>query len=407
VGQIDDATDIAAFRRQITLVAARQVLAASDVADVITPACRANKGDSCGGPGRGAAQAPRRTPALMACRRARRGTDAQPPQMTVIDWRDVPSAVVQPLLLAERRHALGTLHWDLTASLQTVELARQRSDLAGFLVYDAKGRPVGWAFYLLANGLLQIGSLSAATAGGLRTLLDRVLESPEAQLAHGVSCFLEARSRSLTSALTRQRFDIERHVYLEASLATRWPSASTLPGARLLELGDAPALVRLLAKGYTGQRVAQTFAPNARMDEWAHYAGRLLNGPVAGTWRPDQSFVVTTPDGQMAAAVVTTEIARGIAHIAQVVVDPEFRRKGLARGLLLTAAAAARSQGATCLTLMVGETNSRAGALYDGLGFAHRGTFVHATRGPVPRTLGGVMVRATGSARAIARASRV
>lgn len=324
--------------------------------------------------------------------------------MTLVDWRDVPSAVVQTLLLADQRHALDTLHWDLSPSLEAVELARQRGDLAGLLLYDAKGRPVGWAFYQLANGFLQIGNLSAPTAGGLRTLLHHVLASPEAQLAHRVSCFLEARSRSLTSALTRLRFDIERHVYLEASLATRWPSPSR-PDARPLELGDAPALVRLLAKGYAGERVAQTFAPNARIDEWAHYAGRLLNGPAAGTWRPDQSFAVSTPDGQLAAAVVTTEIARGIAHIAQVVVDPEFRRKGLARRLLLTAAAAAISQGAKCVTLMVGETNSRARALYDELGFAHRGAFIHATRGPVTRTLGGVMVRATGSAHATRPAS--
>ena len=151
--------------------------------------------------------------------------------MTLVDWRDVPSEVVQPLLLAERRRALDTLHWDLSPSLKAVELARQRGDLAGLLLYDAKGRPVGWAFYLLANRLLQIGGLSAPTAGGLRVLLDRVLESPEAQLAQGVSCFLEAKTRSLTSALTRLRFDIQRHVYLEATLTTPWPAPRQLPDA--------------------------------------------------------------------------------------------------------------------------------------------------------------------------------
>ena len=314
--------------------------------------------------------------------------------MTLVDWRDVSSEVVQPLLLAERRRALDTLHWDMSPSLKAVELARQRGDLAGFLLYDAKGRPVGWAFYLLANRLLQIGGLHAPTAGGLRVLLDRMLESPEAQLAQGVSCFLEATTRSLTSALTRLRFDIQRHVYLEAALTTPWPAPSQLANTRSLALEDAPALVRLLARSYAGERIAQTFAPNARMDEWAHYAGQLLNGPAVGNWRPDQSFAVATADGQLAAAVVTTEIARGIAHIAQVVVDPAHRRQGHARQLLLRAAAAASAQGAKRLTLMVGETNDRAKALYDGLGFAARGAFVHGTRGPVPRTLAGVTMRA-------------
>ena len=68
--------------------------------------------------------------------------------MTLVDWRDVPSEVVQPLLLAERRHALDTLHWDLSPSLKAVELARQRGDLAGFLLYDAKGRMLEQTEYI-------------------------------------------------------------------------------------------------------------------------------------------------------------------------------------------------------------------------------------------------------------------
>lgn len=316
--------------------------------------------------------------------------------MTLVDWRDVPTEVVQPLLLAERRRALDSLHWDLGPSLKAVELARQRGELAGVLLYDAVGRPVGWAFYLLANRLVQIGGLHAPSAGGLRLLLDRVLESPEAQLAHGVSCFLEASTRSLVSALTRLRFDLQRHAYLEASLTTPWPAPSSSETIKPLALTDAPALVRLLARSYAGERIAQTFAPNARMDEWAQYVGQLLNGPAVGAWQAEQSFAVTAPDGQLIGAVLTTEIARGIAHVAQIAVDPAHRRQGLARQLMLTAASAASARGAKRLTLMVGEGNSRARALYETLGFAERGAFVHGTRGPVPRTLGGVTIRATG-----------
>jgi len=62
--------------------------------------------------------------------------------MTLVDWRDVATEVVQPLLLAERRRALDSLHWDLGPSLKAVELARQRGELAGVLLYDAGGRPV-------------------------------------------------------------------------------------------------------------------------------------------------------------------------------------------------------------------------------------------------------------------------
>ena len=145
-----------------------------------------------------------------------------------------------------------------------------------------------------------------------------------------------------------------------------------------------------------GERVARTFAPNARIDEWARFTGHLLNGRPSGAWQTGQSFAVTKWDGGLAAAVVTTEIAPGVAHVAQVVVDPAYRRRGVARQLLLMAAAAAKAQGAKRLTLMVGEDNDRARILFESLGFTQRCTFVHGARGPVTRILSGVAIRATG-----------
>jgi ribosomal protein S18 acetylase RimI-like enzyme len=315
--------------------------------------------------------------------------------MTIVDWRDAAPDAVQPLLLAERRRALEVLHWDLGPSLRAVEQARQRGDLAGLLLHDRQHRPVGWAFYILANRILQIGGLHAPTAGGLRQLLDRVLASPEAQLAGGVSGFLEATSPSLPSALTRLRFDLQHHDYLEASLAAPRPAVVLPDGGRGLAREDAPALVRLLAGAHAGSPGAQAFAPNARLEEWAHYAAQLLDGPAMGTWQPAQSFVVPGPAGQLLGAVVITEVARGVAHVAQIAVAPQARRCGLGRQLLLAAADAAAAQGARRMTLIVADGNTPARTLYQTLGFAPIGRFVFATRGPVPRTLGGVSIRAS------------
>jgi ribosomal protein S18 acetylase RimI-like enzyme len=321
--------------------------------------------------------------------------------MTIQDWRDAPADVVQGLLLAERRRVLEQLHWDLAPSLKAVEQARQRGELPGLILQDRHGRPVGWAFYLLANRLLQIGGLQAPTAGGLRLLLDHVLSSSEAQMAQGVACFLEATSPSLTSALTRWRFDLHRHAYLEASLTNGWPLAPT-PTLRPLVLADAPELVRLLARSYAGERVARAFAPNARIEEWAQYVGQLLNGPAVGIWRPDLSLALSSPDGRLAGALVVTEVARGIAHVAQLAIDPAHRRKGLGRQLVTAAGVGAAAQGAKRLTLMVSEANEPALTLYRSLGFAPRGVFLHGVRGPVPRTLNGVTIRATGGLQKIA-----
>jgi ribosomal protein S18 acetylase RimI-like enzyme len=313
--------------------------------------------------------------------------------MTLVDWRDVPTDVIQPLLLAERRRVLDRLHWDMGASFKALELARQRGDLAGLLLKDRYGRPAGWAFYILSNRMLQIGGLHATSAGGVRELLDGILASTEATLAQGVSCFLEASTSSLPSALTRLRFDLLRHDYLEAPLGASWKGTG-VAGMRLLHRDDAPELVRLFARTYAGLPAARMFAPNARLEEWAHYTAQLLSGPAVGTWQPNQSFVVPGEDGRLIAAVVTTEVARGISHVAQVVVDPAYHRRGIGRALMCATADAAATEGAKRLTLMVEDTNAAAQGLYASLGFAPRGQFLFGRRGPVPRTLAGVTFRA-------------
>lgn len=313
--------------------------------------------------------------------------------MNVVDWRDAPTDVIQPLLLAERKRVLDRLHWDMGPSFRAVELARQRGDLAGLLLEDRHGRPAGWAFYLLSNRLLQIGGLHATSAGGLRVLLDAVLASTEATLAQGVTCFLECSTSSLPSALTRLRFDLQRHDYLEMTLG-RPDRANGVARMRLLDRADAPELVRLFARGYAGLPSARMFAPNARLEEWAQYTAQLLGGPAVGIWQPNQSFVVPGEDGRLIAAIVTTEVARGISHVAQLVVDPQHHRGGIGRRLMAAVAEAAATHGARRLTLMVGDANAAAQRLYVSLGFAPRGQFLFGRRGPVPRTIAGVTFRA-------------
>jgi ribosomal protein S18 acetylase RimI-like enzyme len=315
--------------------------------------------------------------------------------MTVTDWRDAPSEIVQPLLLAERTRVLEALHWDLAPAFRLVEQARQRGDVPGLILRDRAGRPAGWAFYGLANRMLQLGGLQATTAAGLRLLLDRIVASPEAELAQGVTCFLPAASASLASALGRLRFELHAHECLEVSLASWPPAAPDGAPIRLLQESDAPALVRLLARAYAGEPAARAFAPSGRIEEWAQYAGQMLAGAAVGPWREAHSFAVDGRDGSLAAAILTTEIARHVGHVAQVVVDPAMRRRGLARQLLRAAGAAAASDGMRRLTLLVDERNTPARDLYAAAGFTPIGRVLHGSRGPVPRRIGGLVVRAS------------
>jgi len=316
--------------------------------------------------------------------------------MTLLDWRDLTPEDVLPLLNAERRRYVEKLHWDLAPALRLVEAARVRGEVPGLALRDDDGTIAGWAFFVLAGRQLQIGALHATTAGGVRTLLDGIFGSPEAELAQSLTCFLSPTSPSVASALTRMRFELQRHHYLEARLADMTGLLEPATGnvaLRSLEVSNAAPAVRLLARAYAGDPAARCFAPGARLEEWAQYLGQTISTPSLGRWLPEASFLAggDAPSG----VVITTEIAKGVAHIAQVAVDPAARRQGVGRHLVLSAARVAAAAEAKRLTLIVADANANARALYASLGFLPRGEFIFGHRGPVPRRVAGVTMRAT------------
>lgn len=82
---------------------------------------------------------------------------------------------------------------------------------------------------------------------------------------------------------------------------------------------------------------------------------------------------VVGPDGLMLAGYVGTWVVDGQMQILKVAVEPECRRRGIARGLLARAAADARDLGAHEATLEVRASNTGAQALYKALGFESLG----------------------------------
>ena len=312
--------------------------------------------------------------------------------MICLDWRDEAPEVLVPLYAAERRRWAQQLGWDLGPSLRLVEQARVAGDVPGLVLRDSRGVPAGWAYYILSQGSVQIGALNATTAGGLRLLLDRIFRSPEAHVAQELSCFLYPVSSSVVSALNRQRFVLEHPEYLSVGLQTSGPVLSGGPVAveaeiRAWQEGETASAVRLVARAYAGDASARCFAPHGQLSEWAHYVGQLLHGPGCGAFLPEASLVVpsdATPSG-LAAAIAMTTIAPGTAHVAQLVVDPAMRRRGLAKQLLFAAAERARAAGARRLTLIVSPGNAAAQALYARLGFTTIGTLLYGYRGAAPR----------------------
>jgi ribosomal protein S18 acetylase RimI-like enzyme len=311
--------------------------------------------------------------------------------MTLEDWRDTDQAELEPLYAAEcarYRHVLG---WDYVPSCRIIEEARRAGRLAGLVLRAPGGAVVGWTYFVVHEGVLQMGGLVADSASRLRRILDRVLQSPEAAGARGLSAFVFPVSSSIQAAFERQRFTVGLHPYLarpvESDKAGSEPRALA-SGFRLRGLMEVdPAdIVRVTARAYAGLPEARCFAADGRLEQWAHYLGQLLATPACGRYLPECSFAIEQRDSrQLAGAVITTALSPETAHIAQIVVDPTCRRAGLAAQLVASVLDRSRQAGYRTLSLIVSESNQPARSLYARLGFAETASFLFASRTALSR----------------------
>jgi ribosomal protein S18 acetylase RimI-like enzyme len=304
--------------------------------------------------------------------------------VTIEDWRDADPDLVQTLYARERERWQRDLGWDTEASWAIVEAGRTFGHVPGWILRDPDGSVLGWTFYVLHEGELQIGGLTAERAVDLRRLLDRVLDSPEASLATSMSGFIFPAVPSLVSALARRRFAVRRSLYLSKPLqAAGEAPAAAIAGFRLRPFSDRDMLgaVRLLASAYEGEPGAQCFAPRGRLDEWVRYVRQLIETPACGVFLREASLVAEeVGTGRLAGLVFSTRLAPETAHIAQLVVGRQARRQGLGEALLARACAEASQAGATQLTLMVDEENARARSLYARHQFSQMSAFAFGRR---------------------------
>ncbi len=322
--------------------------------------------------------------------------------MTYIDWRDVPAEEIRPLYEAETARWQTGLDWNLQPSWDIVEPARAAGRLPGLLARDRHGRTAGWAFFLLHGDILQIGALVGDRAAVVRGLLDAILASPEAALARELSGFFFPQGSAEQAAFVRRRIPVFRHLYLRRPLTADDRPAGEVDvtgGIRLRTWTphDAVAMVRLLARAYHKAPNVRCFAPHERLEEWAHYLGQLVRTSACGEFRPEASFIAErTATREPVGLVVTTALAPETAHVAQVAVDPELTRAGLGGRLVRAACGAARAAGQTQVTLVVGDDNVPARALYDRLGFQEAASFLFACRQtPLRRSFPAAGVRET------------
>jgi ribosomal protein S18 acetylase RimI-like enzyme len=317
--------------------------------------------------------------------------------IVVQDWRQCGAAEVGALLRAEAAVWQRQLGWDTTESWSVIEPARAAGALPGFVARDSSGQVVGWTWFLLHRGCLQIAALVAAREEVVRALLDAIMESEAARAATACVCSVRGTPPGMLDMLAGFGLRATTYAYQIAVVA---PGACPAPEAgRSWQSGDGPAMTALLARAYPDTDATRPFAPRGTHAEWRDYLHGLVGTHGCGVFQPGLSVVVDGPARSLSAGLLASLVDRDVAHVSQVVVDPDEQGRGLGLRVVQQAMAGAAARGVRRVTLLVATGNRRARSMYATLGFADRAAFVVASSsdrpGDQPRRLTSVAL-ATG-----------
>lgn len=311
--------------------------------------------------------------------------------VTCEDWRTCAPGEAGALIEREASAWRHELDWDVRHSWRVIEPARAAGALPGFVARDAQGRIAGWTWFLVNHGCLQVAALVAADRRVVRALVDAIMFSPEAQAIQSSVWSVRGTPSGLGEALGAYGLAVAPYLYQVAPLTLTDGEAATPPG-RLWQPRDLDRAISLCARAYATDRDVRPFAPHGTAAEWREYLDGLIGTDGCGTFQPSASFVIDGPGNAaferrlppnesqtLVAGIICSLIDRDVAHISQIVVDPDVQGRGFGKGLVRAAMRAAATLGARRMTLLVAADNAPARALYSQVGFTDHATFLVAS----------------------------
>ena len=224
-------------------------------------------------------------------------------------------------------------------------------------------------------------------------LLERMATDPELgglPLSVGVTGLSADAERALAETWSDggRRSTILREGLERGLDATHVPPAEPVPPglvAVAVARVTAAALAELDWRGFRGSLDGRLFANDPA--ENRAMVDYLLAGGL-GPFLPEASLALLDESGRLAAALLSVELSPRIALIADLVVDPALRRRGLGAHLLRGSFRALRALGYDSVRLWVTEGNDAARRLYERLGFERYETarlFLQSEAEPLPQ----------------------
>lgn len=298
-----------------------------------------------------------------------------PKRLRVVDWRTLAPERVETLYAAEADR-WARLDWDMTSQWQEVERGRRFGTTGGFAALDENSDIIGWTFFQYRNRIIHVGVFDASSEPVTIALVDKLLSEQTLAFVDTVMFFALTDAPALTPALRAKGLQVERYWYLARDLNRSAPP--DLSDIRRWRFEDIQSTAELFERTYKGASDSRPFAPGGTPEEWSEYVNRLTRGFGCGMLLPEASLCVPAGPNRLVGAALITKIAETTAHVAQLVIDPQFQGRRLGAQLLEMAAAAAARHGCRRLTLIVGGSNRRARSVYEAARFHPTGSFVAA-----------------------------
>lgn len=305
----------------------------------------------------------------------------------ILDLRHFAAPAFRSVLEAENLRWEQAMHWDYRSSSKLLIQYLDSHLLPGYAAIEAN-QVTGYTFCAYEENKAVIGNVFSMPAASqtafeieetlLRHLFELLLNSPQIDR---IESQLLLHPSGLHSAIFRKAgFQVFRRLFMVRSLA--WfisPPHADLPDE--LELRpwrdeDMDAASRLIVESYRNH-------PDSIINDQYHSTHgsiRFLHNIVrysgCGAFSAQVSHVVVErSSGNLVALALGSRVSERSGHVTQICVHPKYRRLGLARLLLSTAAYHFRNQGASEVSLTVTEANVNAIDFYRAEGYNSAHTF--------------------------------
>jgi len=323
----------------------------------------------------------------------------------IVDLRALSGRALAPLFEEEERHWRQQLHWDYRPSVEMIRKHVEAHSLPGYAALR-QGTVVGYCFFVYEDEKGLLGDLYVleayrhehpqGDAAGIATLLlQHALETLEhAPPVRRIEAQLIPFGLEPLEPLFQARhFDSFPRLFMYKQLTPRrWSrrgrpgstlggaeEATTEPGTELgleLRLWDDSyfeAMADLIVDSYSrhvDSRINDHYGSSAGA---LRFLKNIVVFPGCGVFQRDASLVAReagSPPGEgLVGAVLTSQVARGVAHITQICVRRRWQGRGLGRRLLLAALERLAAKGYTGVSLTVTAENAPAVTLYRHLDF--------------------------------------